>query len=504
MIIQNNINNNRLPIMEYVYIFLSSCFCTFLCYITYILTRKGKNNMPPLVPWQGKFHHIHPFWLLYQDPNSALHRFSEQCGPIFQISFKPFKSYIFIADEEYAHQYYHTTNRILNLPNALSSIIPKTMIGGKESFSNDAWRDAKQLVREVLWKGSKLLGGPCRQWMSATNADILSCYVNKKVEVFELARKLIFAMNIRIVFGHNFYKEHCDKLTRFLSTYQTASVHPLTLVAPWLPFGVPKIATDNGKQCRNLIAEEVRRRIDNCIKQNQPVHKVLDGAPTTEEQDYLFYIINKYYSGETQSKLEPDSKLFNFLVNHVSNTLGASQINSIHVLGWTIYSLLKNPELIKTIREEKNEEYLFKFTEACIYETVRIYGNFFTTRRTEEDYKIETKNGTTFIIPKGHCILFGHNYCINASRNIPWDPIASMQNDKNQRCGKSFEPFGVGQHPCLGQYLVIHEILQASIDLFRNYDITLENRCEKLSWKNSAVNPHPQNPIYISIKPRKH
>jgi 25/26-hydroxycholesterol 7alpha-hydroxylase len=167
------------------------------------------------------------------------------------------------------------------------------------------------------------------------------------------------------------------------------------------------------------------------------------------------------------------------------NILGASQTNTIHGSFWTLYHVLKNPEIQKKVFSEIDEKFTIKNYEESIDSMETLHGVYMETMRFNnagislraalEDTTIEVDSKTFNIREGDRMYLLPIAYQDEKIYENPekFNPERYKKGNISDDMKKASIPFGGGIHLCPGRYFAINEIKLYVILMLKTFNIEI-------------------------------
>ncbi|KAJ9114769.1 hypothetical protein QFC22_005645 [Naganishia vaughanmartiniae] len=309
-----------------------------------------------------------------------------------------------------------------------------------------------------------------------------------KIPLFDSCSEILFDSHLTTFFGRRFADAHGLEIRSIYEATKVALLNPCSRVLPWWasPSG---IALKRGsRRLTEIINAEVAERLqdlDTCREASDYLSGLIIANDTEgySENYREHFELNKYNAHLAQSAY-----------------IALAQISIDNTCSWTLLHLLRNSDHLAAFEAEIRDSppvdgiYPMKnmpFSEACLWETGRLYNNFLIIRYAQHD--IRTPSG--LIIPKGWVAISpaavqmdpelyeepgkwnpSRFYCSSSNGAATKSDTENASNSLYATVSRNYQfvQFGGGKHVCSGEKLT-HLLLRASLwpSLLDNYHLEL-------------------------------
>ncbi|KAF5831105.1 cytochrome P450 [Dunaliella salina] len=398
-------------------------------------------------------------------------------GKIFQLTVGP-KSFVIISDPAYAKQIL-TTNSNKYSKGVLTEILDWILGTGLIPADGEIWKIRRRTIGPALHK--KFLAAMVDMFGDSTlhgcnNLD-KAIKEGRSVDMENFFSRLTLDIIGKAVFNYDFDSlTNDDPVIEAVYTVLAEAEHRST--APFKYWELP-------------FASEVIPRQRKCVEALQVLNNTLDrliarSKKLVEEEDEEF--VEEFLS-------TADPSILHFLIAAGENVtskqlrddlmtlLVAGHETTAAVLTWTLYQLVRNPQVADRVRQEP---------------PVLI-------RRALEDDQFD---GIT--VPKDSDIflsvwnlhhsekLWEDPEAFNPDRFGPLNGVIPNEVNTNFK----YLPFGGGKRKCIGDQFALFESIVALAMLFRRYEFSLAPDAPPVGMTTGAT-IHTTEGLYMSITPRK-
>lgn len=278
----------------------------------------------------------------------------------------------------------------------------------------------------------------------ADNEQLINLTLETRISLIRLAGKLFLSSELDSVF----IKQLID-LSKSMNFYVGKGRQYLNYIP--IPSTI-QLRLLKRKVDRHLRSLVFRRR-----KEKNPPQDLLT-------QLLLFRDKNHYGLNETQ------------LLGELKTILTANHESLTHALSWTMYELIRHPDILQTVKDElsyKQEKKSYPYLKQVIEESLRLNPPAWITTRTA----VSSDDLDGYFIPAGSKILICsyaiHRHPAYWSNPDAFDPSHFSEANKKEHVRFSYFPFGGGPRMCIGSYFAMHIaelFLQALLPYF-NFEI---------------------------------
>jgi len=321
-----------------------------------------------------------------------------------------------------------------------------------------------------LWKKQRRLMQPSfhrekvaalSRTMKAEIDAFISALVSEKVPLDLSAQmnKLTFSVICQTLFSTDSNKGSLHEVRDIVDEMQNYFILKERLaIFHWLfvILGIERKKHERSARCREIIGGLITER-----RQGEPRGDLLD-----------LLLEARYEDGSTMS--------YEQLIDECLILIVAGHETAANVLTWTVYELLKSPELFKQVRSEADLVYdddatkyvkNLNFAEKIAKETLRLYPPIWGLDRIS----IRDCDFTGNVIPKGTSFLI---LVYGVHRNPKyWPNPDTFDPDRFDQDGDSFAqddnyiPFGSGPRFCIGQAFAMLELKLVIAELARRVEM---------------------------------
>jgi len=306
----------------------------------------------------------------------------------------------------------------------------------------------------------------------------------------------VAACNTRCFVGDAAYQKYGKEIAEHFHTVERNAFSPLMLLAPYLPTPTNwKV-----KQARSRLLQIFKQCYDEYLaeyRKNGSTNKQSSQTTDNKGDESGAYISLFVGSGN-----EIGRDMFS---SHVMGFMFAGHTNTVGVGAWTIAQLANNEQIrIKAIQEmhEQSDMEKMEYLDACMKETIRLYGNVFTFRKTGEPYE-----HSGYTIPIGNLICISpyltHHDPIYFPEPYSYNPerFTDQKQTRTMMGNMSFVDFGYGKHRCLGIEFASAILKVLWKKLFLECEVKLCSALPPAGHRSKVIGmPFSATPVRASIR----
>lgn len=267
------------------------------------------------------------------------------------------------------------------------------------------------------------------------------------VSLFQGMSELVMTVLFHMLTGPVFAEKHAKQLVPLVRAYESAMQKPVTRTLPRWASKEGRLLNSVEKRFKELIDEEVIRRLENMDKYK-------------DNSDYLQIVLNTV--GGKFSEGIPFVRILTPVYSyHILGLLHGAHTNQTTTFVWSLLHAVRSP-LLAALREQSSPDLL----QATFRETGRLYTNLINLRRITTSQIILGKyipEGTFVacspVVTSRDSSLFSEADKFRPERWLtPSRELDDVQLKNAQRTASSIQ-FGKGQHACpaekLGKMMVL-------------------------------------------------
>ena len=442
-----------------------------------------------------------------EDRHLALEQWVEETGDLFQVSLMG-KKLIVSADYEINAEILKKRPQQFSKYSKIGEVMHEMGLMGVFSAEGDQWRKHRKVTAEALNTRNVKRFFPIlhemtsrlqNRWRAIAEGDHISIDVHKEMTYYtvDMTTKIAFGYDTKTLLqSGDVIQNHLEKI------FPTINRRII------LPFPIWRyLKTKKDKEFERALSQvqlTVQKLIDEARKR-------IEDDPNKEPDNFLEALL-----------MDPDSSFSDQeIFGNVFTILLAGEDTTSNTIAWTLYYLLKNPEVFKKVREEadyvigndeiaNNYDMLQKlsYTEAVAMEAIRMKPAApILMMQALEDVqvgKLHVEKGSSVLL-QNKVPQTDEQYFKDADVFIPerW-----MQQTMGEKCPFSghhnpdvITAFGGGPRFCPGKLLAMQEIKIAISMICKNFEIGLEVDTKDIK-EALDITMYPKN-FMISLKKRE-